>query len=59
MRISNPGFILALLGMVIANKLAGGTEPDWFAEYEDAKDMDEVVSEGKSLDLDVDAAGKF
>ena len=57
MRISNPGFILALLGMVIANKLAGGTEPDWFAEYEDAKDMDDVVSEGRSLDLEVDAAG--
>ena len=58
MRISNSGFILALLGMVVANKLGGGMEPDWFAEYEDAKDRDDVVSEGRSLDLEVDSAGK-
>ena len=59
MRITSSGFILAVLGMVIANKL-GGSEPadeDWFAEYEMAKDRGDVVSEGKALDLEVDAAG--
>ena len=32
---------------------------DWFAEYQDAKDRDDVVSEGRSFDLEVDSAGKF
>ena len=62
MKITNSGFILALLGMAVANKLGGGMEPvgeDWFAEYQDAKDRDDVVSEGRSLDLEVDSAGKL
>ena len=60
MRITNSGFILALLSMVVANKLGGGVEPadeDWFAEYEMSKDREDVDSEGRSLDLEVDAAG--
>ena len=60
MRITNSGFILALLGIAFANKLGGGVEPadeDWFAEYEMSKDREDVVSEGRSLDLEVDAAG--
>ena len=59
MRITSSGFILAVLGMTIANKL-GGSEPadvDWFAEYEMAKDRGDVDAEGKALDLEVDAAG--
>ena len=59
MMITKPGFILALLSMVVANKL-GGTEPadvDWFAEYEMSKDREDVDSEGRALDLAVDAAG--
>ena len=60
MRITKPGFILALLSMVVANKLGGGAEPvdvDWFAEYEMSKDREDVDSEGQALDLAVDAAG--
>ena len=59
MMITKPGVILALLSMVVANKL-GGTEPedvDWFAEYEMSKDREDVDSEGRALDLAVDAAG--
>ena len=59
MRITSSGFILAVLGMTIANKL-GGSEPadvDWFTEYEMAKDRGDVDAEGKALGLDVDAAG--
>ena len=59
MRITSSGFILAVLGMTIANKL-GGSEPadvDWFTEYEMAKDSGDVDAEGKALGLDVDAAG--
>ena len=36
MKITSAGFILAVLGLTIANKL-GGSEPadvDWFTEYE-------------------------
>ena len=51
-----------LLAMAVANKLGGGMEPvaeDWFIQYQDEKDRGDVVSEGRSLDLDVDEAGKF
>ena len=53
-----------LLAMAVANKLGGGMEPvaeedNWFIQYQDEKDRGDVVSEGRSLDLDVDEAGKF
>ena len=59
MKITSAGFIVAVLGMTIANKL-GGSEPadvDWFTEYEMAKDRGDVDAEGKVLGLVVDAAG--
>ena len=62
MKITNSALILALLAMVVANKLGGGVEPvgeDWFIEYQDEKDRGDVVSEGVSLDLEVDSAGEF
>ena len=62
MKITNSALILVLLAMAVANKLGGGMEPvaeDWFIQYQDEKDRGDVVSEGRSLDLDVDAAGKF
>ena len=62
MKITNSALILALLAMVVANKLGGGVEPvaeDWFIQYQDEKDRGDVDSEGRSLDLAADAAGKF
>ena len=59
MKITSAGFIVAVLGMTIANKL-GGSEPsdvDWFAEYEMSKDNGDVDDEGEALGLDVDSAG--
>ena len=59
MKITSSGFIVAVLGMTIANKL-GGSEPsdvDWFAEYEMSKDNGDVDDEGEALGLDVDSAG--
>ena len=59
MKITSAGFILAVLGLTIANKL-GGSEPadvDWFTEYELAKDRGDVDAEGEALGLDVDSAG--
>ena len=62
MKITNSALILALLAMAVANKLGGGMEPvaeDWFSQYQDEKDRGDVVEEGRSLDLEVDSAGKF
>ena len=64
MKITNSALVLMLLAMAVANKLGGGMEPvaeedNWFIQYQDEKDRGDVVSEGRSLDLDVDAAGKF
>ena len=64
MRITNSALILMLLAMAVANRLGGGMEPvaeedNWFVQYLDEKDRGDVDAEGRSLDLAVDAAGKF
>ena len=60
-------FVMLLVTMAQAKSFGAdgaGQQPftdddHWFAQYQDAKDQQESVDEGDSLDVDVDAGGNL